>query len=449
MIAPQWLRLDNAAIIYPSSRTRRYATQFRVSVTLDNEVSVDILDTALKNIMPRFPGFSYTLGNAFFLWYLHRLENAPQAGEADNMNVFSLKRNGGYMFRASANGNQIALDVFHALTDGTGAMTFLMTLTAEYLRLKDGITPEYGGWVLDPAQEPDPEEIQDGFDAFSGLKGSLDNEAAAWHIPGTVERYDILHNARISMTTEEISQKAREYGCTVTELLSSLFIAAMQQTRSQCRRRQRNGNIKVEVPVNLRPIFGCRTLRNFSSYVHLGVDVSKGDLPLEEIIAAVRAQKKEYVQKAPLTTRVAANVALEDNLAVRCLPRFIKRPCINIVNKLKGDRYASQTLSNLGDVRLPASVAAHVRDVDFILGRAMGKSGACACASFGGHLNLNFTRRIKENDFERNFLTQLGQIGINARVLFDTVAEKNNRYEAIRIPMRPVRIGRLGAPLFI
>ena len=73
MIAPIWTRLDNAAIIYPSCRTRRYATQFRMSVTLGSEVSLRLLNQALGNLMPRFPGFSYTLRGGFFWWYLHRL----------------------------------------------------------------------------------------------------------------------------------------------------------------------------------------------------------------------------------------------------------------------------------------------------------------------------------------------------------------------------------------
>ena len=147
---------------------------------------------------------------------------------------------------------------------------------------------------------------------------------------------------------------------------------------------------------------------------------------------------------------MAANVALEDNLAIRCIPRMIKKPIINLVNTLKGDRYCSYTLSNLGDIKLPESVAAHVRDVDFLLGRARGRSGACACASFGGRLNMNFTRGIAESNFERLFLGWLDRIGIDSSVQFTDVAERTPAgIQTLRIPERRVRIGWSGTPFVI
>lgn len=452
MIAPLWIRLDNAAIIYPSCRTRHYAAQFRMSVTLDHEVSLRLLNQALQNIIARFPGFTYTLGQGFFWWYLHRLDNMPVAGRDNTMNIFSLKDNGGYMFKAGGTGNKITLDIFHALTDGHGAMTFLMSLTAEYLRLKEGITPEYGGWVLNPAEPARPEELEDSFDSFSGLKGNLDQEHKAWHIPGTKIPYDELYNTRVTISTESLLAKAREYDCTITELLTALMLASLQDIRNLSGTRKQNGNLKIEVPVNLRKMFNKKTLRNFSSYVHLGFDARKGDWTLDEIIKAVHRQKAEFVKKAPITTRVAANVALEDNFAIRCIPRMIKKPIINLINSLKGDRYCSYTLSNIGDIKLPESMAAHIRDVDFLLGRARGKSGACACASFGGRLNLNFTRKIAESEFERRFVGWLDKVGIDASLHFETVASpKSESFFPLPMPLRErrVRIGWSGTPFVI
>ena len=450
MIAPLWTRLDNAAIIYPSCRTRHYAAQFRMSVTLDHEISLRLLNQALQNTIARFPGFTFTVGQGFFWWYLHRLDNMPVACRDNSMNIFPLKDNGGYMFRAGCTGSKITLDIFHALTDGHGAMTFLMSLTAEYLRLKEGITPKYGGWVLNPTEQAKPEEMEDSFDSFSGLKGNLDREHKAWHIPGTKVPFDELYNTRVTISTEALAAKAREYGCTITEFLTSLMLASLQDLRNVSGTRKQNGNLKIEVPVNLRKMFGKRTLRNFSSYVHLGFDASKGDWTLEEIIRTVRRQKADFVKKTPITTRVAANVALEDNFVIRCIPRMIKKPIINLINRLKGDRYCSYTLSNIGDIRLPESVAAHVRDVDFLLGRALGKSGSCACASFGDHLNLNFTRKIAESEFERRFVGWLDTVGLDATLRFETVASPEAKsYFPMPLHERRVRIGWSGTPFVI
>ena len=56
-----WLKLDNAATIYPSTLSRKFAAMFRLTITLKDNVDVDVLNTALNNIIDRFPTFKYKL----------------------------------------------------------------------------------------------------------------------------------------------------------------------------------------------------------------------------------------------------------------------------------------------------------------------------------------------------------------------------------------------------
>ena len=56
----------------------------------------------------------------------------------------------------------------------------------------------------------------------------------------------------------------------------------------------------------------------------------------------------------------------------------------------------------------------YVRDIDFILGRQRGNSGASACVGYGDSLVLNMSRRIAERGFEDAFLKRLESLGINA-----------------------------------
>ena len=450
MKAPEWMRLDNAALIYPSCRTRKYAVQYRISATLDKDISVSLLDSALKNIMPRFPGFGYTLSKGFFWWYLRRLDNEPSARLNETMNVFSLKDNGGFMFKVGCTGNVITLDVFHALTDGTGAMTFLMTLASEYIRLKENVCPEFGKWVFNPLEQPAMEELEDSFDGFSGLKGNLDKEEKAWHIAGKTLPYDILENMKVSLSSEDVAAKAASYGCNVTEFLSSVLLLSLQDTWKMDKSSRKSPFIVLEIPVNLRPMFGSRTLRNFSSYIHVGLDVRNGFFTLEEIIADLKMQKALFLQKNRLTTRVAANQELEDNLAIRCIPLFIKKHAINIINRMKGDTYCTYTFSNLGRIDAAGPNGSHIRGLDFILGRTMRRSGACACVSCNGRLNLNFSRKLEECEFEKIFLGHLSGLGVCASVGFGRVAgpqPKTKRYPFQ--PMRRSRVGMASSLLFI
>ena len=435
MTAPDWTRLENSAIIYPACRTSKYATLYRMSITLDARVDEEKLQQALVSVMRRFPSFRYTLRRGLFWWFLQKLENDPRLVRRGDLTPINLKRNGGYMFRLSCDGCRIDLDVYHALTDGNGALTFLLSLTAEYLKLAGGTVAEYGKWIYNPEEEPVAEELEDGFDKFSGTKGSLDEEKKAWHIKGTEEAPEVLNSLGVSISTDEVKAAAAARGCTVTEFISAAMLVSMQEVRS--RQKGKSPFIRMELPVNLRPIFGSKTMRNFSSYVYLTLDVTNGEFSFDDALAEVKCQKRLYVQPSRLTRRIAANVALEDNLGVRVIPLAVKKPIINIINFLKGDNYATYTFSNIGNVEIPESVAAHVRDIHFVLGRTRGRSGSCAAVSFGGRMNLNFTRKIVEDDFERIFVRKLRELGVWAEI------------QVPAVPLRPVVGHETGAkPVF-
>ena len=437
MTIPEWTRLENSAIIYPSCQTRKYSSVYRMSVTMDREVNAELLQESLNNVMHRFPSFRYSIRRGVFWWFLSKLENNPRLCKPSALKPFDIKSNGGYMFKLSCTGHRIDLDVFHALTDGTGAMTFLLSLAAEYVKLSGAAQIEYGKWVYDPSEEPVEEELEDGFDRFSGTKGSLDEERDGWHIEGREERPDVLNSLGVTMQLDQVLEMAKQKGCTLTEFITALMLVSLQEVRAADGRGKKSPYIRMEVPVNLRPIFRSSTLRNFSSYVYITLDVSNGDFTLDDALKEVKFQKRLYTQPGRLTTRIAANVALEDNLAIRCIPLFIKKPVINLINHLKGDKYATYTFSNLGNIELPEGMAEHVDDIHFVLGRTRKRSGSCACVSYGNKLNLDFSRKIMEDDFERVFVRKLRELGIWASVHVPSV------------PLRPAKgVDPIAKPVF-
>ena len=415
MTIPATTRLDNAALIYAPSKTGKYSALFRLSVTLTSPVSPAPLQKALGNVLERFPSFSYTIAKNFFWWYLRRIEGTPRVGRTRALPTFDYEKNDGFLFRVGYEDCRIDLDIFHALTDGTGAMTFLMSLAAEYVRLACGEESGTGKWVLNPEEEPAIEEFEDSFDHFSGRKGSLEKLEKAYHIEGTEEPWDVLDRVRLTLKASKVKEVAAEKGCTVTELLTSVMLASLQEVRSQ-EPFDVSPFIRIDVPVNLRPIFGRRTLRNFSSYVNLGIDVRNGNLDLDEIIRTVHLQKSLYTQPRELTGKVAANVALEDNRAIAAIPRFIKKPVMNWICLHKGDRFCTNTFSNLGAISLPEGLSGHVRCLDFILGRPLSKSGSTACVTFGDTLILNISRKIREDDFERLMVRRLLSLGLRPAI---------------------------------
>lgn len=414
-MAPVKMRLDNASNIYPAALTKRYASIFRMSVTLSETINLNILQQALNTTVKRIPLFAYTLKNGAFWWYLRKLDkDASLSKYTPNQVKYGFRFHGGFLFKVSVNDNQIVLDVFHALADGRGAQTFLLTLTAEYLRMRYGLTDiQYNSLVLNPFDKPHSKEMDDCFTQFAGKKGALEQNELAYHIPGKKIYFGDLNRERFVLDSAQVKNACKEYNCTVTDLLTSAMVSALQQVYVHDRRRNKKSALKVSVPVDLRSIFPGQTLRNFSSYVNLGVNVSNGLFSFKDIVEIVSSQKKHLILPCELERKIAANVGLENNMAISAIPLFIKRPVIDLICRIKGDRYCSQTLSNLGNVKLPEAIAPYVQEMDFILGRQRGTSGAAAAIGYNGHIYVNFTRNIAESDFENYFSEQLRELGIN------------------------------------
>lgn len=406
-------RLDNAALIYTSTLSDTYACKFRVSVTLDSNIDRKTLNKALAAVIERFPSFRYRLRLGILWWYFKPIDQLPSVSGPCRLDPLPFNEKAGYLFKVSIDGATINMDVFHSLADGTAAMTFLLTLASEYLHLKKGVKIVSNNWVKDPCEVAKAEEYEDAFDSFTSVKGNLEKGAPAYHVKGSVEDHDVLHNMRLAVRTDDLVREARNYGCTVTDLLSAAMIRSLQRIREEDSRSSKRSSIKISIPVNLRKIYGYNTMRNFSSYVNVGIDENTPSPTIQDIIRCVSSQKKELLTRSSLETKISANVTLENNFFIQLVPWPLKKVVMSIIHRLKGDRLCSQTLSNLGVIELPESMKRHIRGIDFQLGRSVANFGSCGCVTFGGITTLNFSRRIKETLFERYFMEELSTLGVS------------------------------------
>ena len=417
MSIPAQLRLDNAANIYPASLSKHFASLYRMRITLAEAVDPTALQAALDRVSERIPTFRCGLDDGLFWWYLRRLDKRPAVTAPAPLRPFDFKDYGGHLFRISADGTGIVLDIFHALTDGGGARTFLLTLAAEYLRIRYGLAIPCGGDILDPDDAPCFAEVEDSFKTvFTGRNGRLERNDDAYQSPGTVLPGSALRDTCFELDEAAVRKACRDHGCTVTELLTTALLGALQEQYHFDPGRRRSSVVKVSVPVNLRSRYGSRSLRNFSSYVNLGTDVGERRYDFDDMLNVVRTQKRALLSPDVLEDKIAANVALEESFMVRCIPLVLKRRIIDLVNKLHGDRFFSTTLSNLGAIALPEAMQPWVRSFDFMLGRQRGNGTAAACVSCAGRLRLHLTSKIAENDLERLLLEEFEALALPVRI---------------------------------
>ena len=411
---PAWMKLDNAAKIYPPARTRGWAAMFRLSVTLTEAVDPAALEKAHLAVLKRFPAFSVRLRRGLFWYYLDRMEGAPalQKDVGNPLVRMDLRENRRFLYRIRYHGRRIAVEFFHALTDGSGGLTFLLTLAAEYLSVRHGVRIPAGGHVLNCREAPRLEEMEDSFLKNARGAGRSRFESPAFHISGTPERSHFLNITTGVIPSDALVKAAKARGVSVTAFLTSVLLLCYQQAQLAKPARRARRPVRVQLPVNLRRFYGSKTLRNFASYINVGINTLYGQHTFEEILNEVKHTLGLEVSEKALNASMSANVNAEKNPAIRAMPLFLKAPFLKMMFKLQGDRYCTTTFSNLGEVTLPEEMRPFVDRMDFLLGAPYVNPVICACVSCGGKTAINFSRCIREPFIERAFFTALIKMGI-------------------------------------
>ncbi len=415
----KWMKLDNAAKIYPASQRKRWAAMFRVSANLTEDIDPEILDRALASAIGRFPSFSLQLRRGAFWYYLEHLEGHPDVQpDVSNPCVrLDPAENNGFSFRVRYYNKRIAVEIFHVLTDGTGGLILLKTLVAEYLRLRYGENIPRDSQILDCSVPATADEFEDSFIGAAKRSTISRKEIAAYHIKGTDEPDDFINITTGIIPVAEVLSRAKEKNVSLTEYIVAIMLLSLDKLqRNVCRREGRLKPVKVNVPINLRRFFKSNTIRNFSSYVNPGIDPRLGVYTLDETIKAVHHYMGSEVTEKKLSAWITTNVRSEQNPALRVMPLFVKNAAMKIAFSFVGDRLSSTSLSNLGNVKLPPEMEKYVTRFDFILGPLSYNRDVCAAISYQDTLYLNFTRTIQEPDFEREFFTRLIKLGIPVKI---------------------------------
>lgn len=415
----RWLRLDNAAKIYPSARRRDWSNVYRLSVELSETVDRPTLSEALARVMPRFPSIAARLGFGMFWYYLEPIDTPPDLlGErAYPCSCMSRPETRLCAFRVYAYHNRIAVEFFHALCDGNGGLIFLKTLVATYLELRYGISVPHTDGVLDIAEAPSPEELEDSFLRCAGKVARPRKEKAAFRLRGTKEPDGYVHVITGELDVEALREVARKKGVSITTYLAAVMfwsIAQIQRERQPFQVMRRP--IKVLIPVNLRPFFDSRTLRNFVLYVTPMIEQKLGDYSFDEILKSVYHQMGNEITAKKMRARITTNVRSEKNPILKILPLFIKNFGMKLVYRMVGERASCITVSNLGNVTLPEVMRPYIDRFDFTLGVQSTLPCNCGIISYNGKMHITFTRNIREATLERHFFTFLRKEGIVSRI---------------------------------
>ena len=414
----RWMTLDNSAKIYPAAATARWTNVFRLSATLNEKVDKSVLQAALDVTVRRFPSIAVRLRTGTFWYYLEEIAHAPtlQEEKAYPLSRMPFDDIRSCAFRVIVYNNRIAVEFFHALTDGTGGLIFLKTLLAEYISEKYGEKIPTGNGILDRLESPTEEELEDSLVRHSGKFPQSRRDTDSYRIFGELEPDGFCHNTAFRIDSDELLQTAHKYGVSVTEFLTAAVIKAgilLQNKDTRSLRRQKP--VKVLVPCNLRTLFGSNTLRNFALYATPGIDPRLGEYTFDEICQLVHNQIKLEITKKNMASRMRTNVKDEESLLLKITPLFLKNIVMKAVFHMVGEKKSMLSLSNLGVVKIPDEMAKYIDRFDFILSVQSNAPYNMSVITYNGIANLNFIRNIKEPRLEMCLYRILRELGISVK----------------------------------
>ena len=415
--ATLWFRLDDAAKIYPLSMKHGQMSVFRLAAVMKEPVKPELLQIALHFTIQRFPGFATTVRKGFFWHYLDQTKRRYCIQPETDIPVRPLKiaASGSQSFRVLYYENRISVEFFHILTDATGGMCFLKTLLAEYLRLL-GVGCPCGDGILDVTQPPLAGENENAFPAADRRgKGSGLTDRASLQLSGKLAPVRPCRILHFEMDAEKLREAAKSRNATVTAyLLGLLFLAGRRATEAM------GGSFNIQVPVNMRKFYPSPTLRNFSMYCGIRLNLEQVTT-LDDILPEIQRQLTEKASREAMTEMIHSSTRLVNS--VRFVPLFIKAPIARLIYGFLGDKIFSNTLSNLGVVHLPPEMESRVDHLEFLLGTLVSNRAGCALVTCGGKAVLTIAKQTADPSLEEALCRLLDedavQYAVKGSVLYE------------------------------
>lgn len=425
MAQQDWYRLDNAGVLYSALKKEKYAPVYRFSAVMDEKVDPDTLQRAVDRTMPRFPTFRVRIRKGFFWCYFEpNLKPGPfvKPDISNPCQPMRDREDNDWLIRFYYYESRISFEAFHAITDGSGALTFFRTVLAEYLRYRGADIPP-NSLIIDVTQPPGPEELEDAYGRYAGkrtLPARL--QKTAYSNTSPPEPFYTLNVTMGLMSVSALKAKAREYRATITEYLTAvLMLSLLERQRAEHHFPQRP--VALAIPVDLRGWFPSATLRNFILTLRPSVDPTLGDYTLEDLIQYVHHFMGMSLNRPELRAAVTGNVRLTRNRLLQIIPMVLKKPIMALSYWLLAVRPYTATFTNPGAFPLPPSMAPHIRRMEVILGQATRPSPHCAAISCGDVMEVTFAGTGRSSETERLFFTRLVREGVAVKVI-------SNRKEA-------------------
>ena len=392
----KWRKIDNTAKLF-SLDDLNNTSIFRYSILLKEEIDQLVLKKAVNKSLEDYPSFKVKSCSGLFWNYLEYNKKKPIIKKETGIpcNHINFKRNNDYLFRVTYFKNKINLDVFHVLSDGTGALIFLKSILYHYLSIKHNIKYKKTKYM------------DVGYNDYT-LKYYDTNylekkeKKPTFKIKGITRKVNNTYHYILDV--KEVKEVAKKNKTSLTIYLVSLYMYALYKSVYD---KESNKELNVIVPINLRPHFQEETMCKFFTYMNIYSNfIGKENVTLEEIIEHVNKEFKEKYTSDKIKSYLASDVSVGVNIGLRVVPLFIKKFFIRFFGFL---RASTTIVSNTGKIDIDDKFKKYVDNILLLVMPNKIQKIKCSICSYEEKLNVTMNSVINDLHFEKTFYSILSQ----------------------------------------
>lgn len=407
-IVLDWHRPDNTANLFTAVSREADPHVFRVTMELCDRVYPDFLQEALEQTLPYFRAFDvkfkcHLFSSVFEAQYLY-----PQVEEevGHSCRFFSNKNEISFWFRVLYDGNKIHLESSHALSDGTGAVYFLKAIGYRYIQLvyKNKLTSEQREkrFGLEYGMN-----VTDGYAVnYKKVKKTEHRETKAYMISGKRRSIGDMGILTVNMSVSQLKAVGKTYQATISEYMATVLLAVVRDIYPDNTKKP----IRIELPVNLRPLFNTETSLNFFSNISISLKPEEFSYSFNEILNCVKKQFKEKIRKDRFEQRFGFTVWGERCLIARMTPVVARHWFLRKMYEL----CSSSTIgfSNIGKIDLEPEFAPFIQEISAFATPTPYVPVKIVACSVKDNFTMNITTKISDNKFTDKIIQALEGSGI-------------------------------------
>lgn len=407
----RWRRLDNASKIFPPTVTNRDTKVFRLYCELTEEVDSKLLQEAVSPTLDSFPLYRSVLRRGAF-WYYFESSDLEPIVEEESKPICAplyLKEEKSLLFRVFYFRKRISVEIFHALSDGAGAIWFFETLIYHYMTLKHKKDlPEDFPTLRFKASMS--QKMDDSFEKTYYKKRTTENphkspSVKAYQLRGTKVEENRTKLIEGTLSVKKVLELAHDYNTTLTVFMTALYFHAINRDMPS---KMRKDPVVLQVPINLRQFFESNTARNFFGTMNIHYDFSRESHELQDIIHAVSESFKSELTRDKVNHHLDQLMSLEKNPFARVIPLPLKDIALKIANHIK-DRQITSSISNVGRIIMPEEFEPYIHKFSVFVSARRPQIVMC---SYRDQLVVSFTSPYQDTDLQRTYFEFFTSRGI-------------------------------------